>query len=175
LGATQDPVITSQHRATLSGAAGYVVTATPDQCATWVTIRDPSCPTTNFGTVEWDTGRSVAGDLWSLSMYADYPGPYGIVGCDAPVQPDNSLLWRPAYFQTCGDGWINFDFWLPGSWMFTDQSSANVTTWDGSSLGGIGLSAAQVTATAEPGTLLLLGSALVGLGIADATRRRRQL
>jgi len=106
------------------------------------------------------------------SAISDNHTPIGIVGCDVSGQPDGSQ-WPLGYFQTCGDGWINVDFWVPETLTFNDQSQLLVSSFDGTTWGQceFGKTCLQVTATPEPGTLVLFGSGLVGvLGI----RRRRK-
>lgn len=157
--------------AALSGSAGYVVTADPASC-----VVIGGCPGPGWGNMEWDW---VGGSGLVGSHKDQLPNPFGIVGCDATAQPPSSSGYMGAgYFQTCGDGWIGFNFTLPGAWMFDANSTVTLSTYDGTDFGSCTfdqtcMATSSMTATPEPATAGLLATGLLAIGGAAALRRRR--
>jgi hypothetical protein len=169
---------TPTQQATLSGNSGFLVTATSGECATHPELGD--CTDTGWGGVEWDSfGAQSGSTIGRVASTSDnLPRPFGIIGCDAPSQPaiDNQY-WGGGYFRTCGDGWVNFDFTLPGQWMFTDESQVSITTFDGQNFGSCVFDQTCVqnlTATPEPTTVTLLATGLFAVAIVGERRRRRK-
>jgi hypothetical protein len=167
-------VATPTFQAVLSGSADYLVTADAATCAS--NLKLGGCPGPNWGNVEWDwTGAGQVG-----SHIDNLPKPFGIVGCDAPVQPDPSTsYWGGGYFQTCGDGWVDFNFTLPGSWMFDAASTVSIVTYDGANFSNCTfdqtcLETSSMTATPEPATIGLLATGLFAVGGLTQRRRRRK-
>jgi hypothetical protein len=162
-------------QAMLSGSAKFLVTADAATCATSDLILH-GCPGPQWGQTEWDWSSDGAGSGTVGSHINQAPRPFGTVGCDAPAQPTGTSYWAAGYLQTCGDGWVNYNFSLPGDWMFDDKSTVTITTYDGKNFGSctFGTTCQQLTSTPEPSTVLLTLTGLVGvLGAARPRGRQR--
>ena len=157
--------------ADLVGTAGYLSTVNPATCAIFA-----ECPN-GPGNGEWDWGSGLSslppqrGLIQSTSDPS--PNPYAIVGCNAPPQSGPAFEW--GYLQTCGDGWVNFTFNLPGTWTFDDSSYVSRGAWDQNgnyTRCTMGQDCTQVTP--EPETIVLLATGLSGIGAFSFRRRRRR-
>jgi hypothetical protein len=169
---------TPTYQASLSGTGAYLVTADPATCAT--DVRLGGCPGPDWGDVEWDwRGSGFGSPTGQVGSHIDeLPKPLGIVGCDAPPQPSpTNSYWGGGYFQTCGDGWVDFNFTLPGTWMFDEQSKVTILAYDGATFSDCTLDQScfqqQVTATPEPVTMSLVATGLFAMVGSAGVRRRR--
>jgi len=162
---------TPTRQATLSGSAQFLLTASPAECALMLV---PSCPGPGWGNAEWDWwangfyGSGVTSGTYWGTDYAPFD-PVAVVGCDAPPQ---GPYWATGYYQTCGDGWVGFEFTLPGTWTFDQSSYVSLVGWgQDDSLFTCQFGQGCAAATPEPMTVVLLATGLLGIGV---VRRRRK-
>lgn len=164
-----------EFQATFSGTGDYLVTASPEECAAYIRLND--CDTRTWGRVEWDWfGANEGSTTGEIGSHIDnLPQPFGVIGCNAPPQPDG--YWGGGYFQTCGNGWVNFNFTIPGDWTVTPETKVSIVTWDGANMGNcvFGETCIQtLTSTPEPSTVTLLATGLFAVAIVGHRRRRRK-
>jgi len=157
--------------ADFQGTAGILTTADPSSCAMFF----GGCNHANqFGEWDWASSTASLGPQNGLIQQTidPWPRPYALIGCGAPPQVGPVPEW--GYMQTCGNGWVNFTFNLPGTWSFSDSSYVSRGAWDQyghQSFCVMGQGCTQVTP--EPETIVLLASGLSGLGAFSFRRRRR--
>jgi hypothetical protein len=135
-----------------------------------------NCARSSVALAEWFFAGGTAGGpqpppFDGSLVWTNQPGrPSWITGCDAPTTP--AVAQTVAYYRTCGDGKVGFDFSVPADMRITDDTKAFVNVYTDEVQFGCVLGDADcLQATPEPATLALIATGFAAVG---AYKRRRR-